>query len=623
MMMDITVILLSCAVFLALILYVALEQEQRERVTGVAFFLSAVGGIVIYGFSYSHGQSGHMENMTAIIHTLVDVGRMFVGVNNEGIFLEALDETGLDSPSLSLLFWVVHFLAYYSMASAAVMALGKGAVRRLRIMLLSLRDVELIYGITENSLIYGKRLSANRRVSVVFVGTASPAEETEIRQMGAIMFSDDAAMTPKASFLKMLHMKKNRLHLCALSESPDLNFNYAMRMMKLMHEANVKPEFTSLTLLGREESFGGDLQADSDHYGYGEIKAFDNSELTARLLIQKYPVCNAVEFDEDKKAITDVEVLVVGFKKTGQEVLKKLIANGQFEGSDFRAYVFDPELKDISGFFGARYKSLLKAYSVEMSTDGWQSENFCSFLQMHAHTLTYIVIAVDSMNLGGEIAGDIMELLIREGRDMPIYQCCDGTVVCHRKGRESKYSNLYDADVLYSGHMDDLAMQINHYYHSPDGSVSEQWLACDYFSRMSCRASADFAAVYLKRLNITSIEDISEEQMENLAKTEHKRWCAFHYSMGYRSMSREEWEGRASEYRRQVSSGQTTLIRISKDAATCRHACLIPWDELDELSARENEVTGKNVDYKQLDRDNVSVITNVLAAEADKKKKKK
>ncbi|MBR3516030.1 MAG: hypothetical protein IKO10_06925 [Lachnospiraceae bacterium] len=37
---DMTVIMLSAAVFLALILYIALEQEQREKVTGATFFLA-------------------------------------------------------------------------------------------------------------------------------------------------------------------------------------------------------------------------------------------------------------------------------------------------------------------------------------------------------------------------------------------------------------------------------------------------------------------------------------------------------------------------------------------------------------------------------------------------------
>ncbi|MCR5404825.1 MAG: hypothetical protein K6E91_13545 [Butyrivibrio sp.] len=615
MIADITVILLSCAVFLALILYVALEQEQRERITGICFLLAALGGIVIYGFSYSSVQSSHTENLAAVIHTLVDVGRMFVGVNNEGIFLSALAESGTSSPGFKLLFWVVHFLAYYSMASAAVMTLGKGAVRRLRIMLLFLRDVELIYGITDNSIIYGKRIAARKQGSVVFAGNAAPSQETVIRQMGAIVFSDDAAMEPSKSFLKLLHLRKNNhLRLYAFSESADLNFNYALRMKKLLQEENVKPEYTSLVLLGREESYGADLLAADGRYGYGEIKAFDNSELTARLLVQKYPVCDVVEFDDNKLSTTDVEVLVVGFNKVGQEVLKKLIANGQFEGSQFRAYVFDPDLDNISGFFNARYKAMLDAFSIYMSSDGWQSVNFCDFLQKHAQSLSYIVIAVENNNLAGEIAGDIMGLLSRNGRNMPIYQCNEGSVICHRRDKENDISNLYDADILYSGQIDELAMEINHYYNSSNLSSKELWAGCDYFSRMSCRASADFFTVFLKRLNISTAENISETQMENLARTEHKRWCAFHYTMGYQCMSREEWEERAQKYLQQKESGEQKLIRISKDTAALKHACLISWDELDDLSKRENFITGKNVDYKQLDRNNVSVLINMLSA---------
>ena len=55
MLTDVTVIVLSAAVFLALILYLALEQKQREKLMGIAFFISAGGGIIMYGFGYSHG----------------------------------------------------------------------------------------------------------------------------------------------------------------------------------------------------------------------------------------------------------------------------------------------------------------------------------------------------------------------------------------------------------------------------------------------------------------------------------------------------------------------------------------------------------------------------------------
>ena len=114
-MSDGAVIALSAAIFLALILYLTLDSDSRERLTGTTFFIAAVGGIVIYGFSYARTVGGPI----AVLRTVIDVGRMFVGVNNLNVFVTAVGE---GSPLL-LPFWVIHFMAYYSMASAAIKAL--------------------------------------------------------------------------------------------------------------------------------------------------------------------------------------------------------------------------------------------------------------------------------------------------------------------------------------------------------------------------------------------------------------------------------------------------------------------------------------------------------------------
>ena len=177
---------------------------------------------------------------------------------------------------------------------------------------------------------------------------------------------------------------------------------------------------------------------------------------------------------------------------------------------------------------------------------------------------------------------------------------------------ESEYSCLHDVDILYGGTMDEFAMKINHYYCGPDGSEKEQWFSSDYFSRMSCRASADFLSAYLFRLCGNQSIEISDKKMENMSITEHLRWCGFHYSMGYTKMSDEVWEKRAEEYRKEIALGGKGRTRISKDTVDKRHACLVSWDELDVLSAKESTVTGKDTDYKQMDRDNIKVVLRLL-----------
>ena len=614
MALDMTVILISAAFFLALILYVALEQEQREKITGATFFLAAAGGIVIYGFSYSHGHASIFDHMAAVLRTLIDVGRMFVGVNNEKVFTDALKQAKVYDDGWLLVFWIVHFLAYYSMASAAVLALGKGAIKKLQQILLNVRDVELVYGITDSSLTLGRHIASDKHKSVVFVGKADASGEIAIRQMGALLYSDDVALEPQSSFIKRISMQnhKRNLHIYALSDDEDANIKYAVHLLALLKAAEVPPQRTSLVLLGQEERHGGDLQAVRDHYGYGEVKAFDHAELTSRLLVQKYPLCNVVQFDDRGLATCDVDALLIGFGPMGQEVLKKLIANGQFQGSHFHAQVFDPNCGNSDGFYRRRYKAMLENYDVTFSPAGGRSSLCCDYLEEHAQTLNYVVVAVGSIKRGREIAYSIMDFLKKLGRDIPVYQCCSDSVICHRNHNESMFSSLHDADILYGGTMDDLAMRINHYYNDPGGDPKKQWMECDYFSRMSCRASADFLSSYMKRLFEDHSKEVTPEKLENMAKTEHLRWNAFHFSMGYVRMSDETWKSRAETFRKEVAVGGVGHIRISKDAANKEHACLVTWEELAELSERENAVTGKSVDYQQMDRDNVEVVKKLI-----------
>ena len=136
---------------------------------------------------------------------------------------------------------------------------------------------------------------------------------------------------------------------------------------------------------------------------------------------------------------------------------------------------------------------------------------------------------------------------------------------------------------------------------------------------MSSRASADFAAALLHSAGV-SVSDALEhwdpqgELLENLAKTEHLRWCAFHYVMGFATIDGETYAQRCAQYKREVAETGRSSIRVGKDMKRRLHACLIPWEQLDLLSAAENSVTGGSVDYKQLDKNNVLAVPDVLRA---------
>ncbi len=599
---NLSIILLSVAVFMAMVLYLTINQDNREKWVGIAFSIASLGGLLVYGYAYSKSPDmGAVE----VLRTVIDTGRMFAGMNNVAVFTEAVGE---GSP-WHIMFWGAHFLAYYSMASVFILVLGKSAIKKFRSWLLRINDVELIYGINESSLEYGRTVSEGKRVSVVFVDTDAMKWEADVRQIGGLIYTDPSALNPDIHLIKRLGIKKgkSKLHMTALSDNADQNFDYAKKLLRSLEKGKINPEQTGITIIGREELEGMRLLAGPGKYGYGQVKVFDKTELIARLLMQKFPLCDVVEFDEQGNARNGVEILLVGFGRLGQEVLKKLVANGQFEGSSFKVRVYDPKFEKIDGYFRYRYNAMLENYDIKFFAEDGRSRHLTNYVLDNAETINYVITAVGDDELGREIATDILDLFHEKKRVVPVYQCTSDSVWQYRYGEERKIWSLNDANILYGGKMDDRAKEINHFYHGEEGDLERQWAECDYFSRMSCRASADFLTALFKRLRITGDDKISEEFLENLARTEHHRWNAFHFSMGFATMDEETLKKRAELFKTDTS------LRISKDLSARRHACLIPWDDLDALSEYENKVTGKNIDYKQMDRDNITVMLKLLA----------
>ena len=598
---SIVVILISAAVFLALIFYLAIDDENREKWTGFAFTVALLGGIFIYGFINSSllGMSP-----TAVFRTILDIGKMFGGTNRADEFSALISR----NPVLIFLFWTVHFFGYYALVSVLVNTLGRGEVKRLRTWLLRIRDIELIYGIDDNAISFGERIADREKASVVFVGNDGSHEAT-IRQMGGVLYTDDKATSASEKFVKRLHIRKHTgfIRLSAFSEDTDANLAYARKFLESMEKRGISPSQSQLVMLGRGDEDGASLLAMNGKYGFGSVKVFDRPELVARLLIQEYPICDSVSFDEEGKATDSTECLLVGFGRVGQECLRKIVANGQFEGSEFHLTVFDPEIENIDGFFKLRYGRMLDNYNIEFKTLDGRSEGAMKYVMDNARALNYVVIAVDEEKTGYEIAHSYQEIMRQAGVKIPIYQCLKDKIYAYQAGQERRTSTIYDTDILYYGKMDKLAVQINHYYCGENESARKQWEQCDYFSRMSCRASADYLNSLMERLAIGK-RAIEGNLLENLAKSEHHRWCAFHYSMGYERMSDETIKERGEMFQKD------NTVRVMKDTKNKLHGCLVPWDELDALAEKESRITGKKPDYKEMDRDNVRIVHDILFA---------
>lgn len=610
--------LLSGLIFLILIISLGFQPKFMNKLLGGIFLFVGICGLGFYGYGYFRLYGG----LVSLTRTVFSVFCMFLGRNDIGTISKAAP---LDAPPFQILIYTTHLLALYSTASAVVTNVGARVIRQLSLLLLRHKQIHLFYGANEDSLNLAAALQKQDKnaVSLFVDDTGAASLESRIFKMGSLLMTDDAALVPGTAFLKKIGMKpgSKQLSVYALKEDPNANLRYARALQTALREAGIRPEQCRLTLISEDERNGAGLQAGEASDGaFSSVQAIEQRDLLARLLIKEFPPCNSVRFQENGRADENFEAMIVGFGRTGRAVLRHLIMNGQFAGSHFHALIITKDYTQSTGSFFSRYAGLKDRYDLEFVEDNARSLSIYRYLEEHISDMNYIVICTGNDRTNNEIAKEYADLLESRGSKAVLVQCSDAGITSFEKGSGlPKTIRPYTPEVVCDRDLDRMAVQINHRYHLAEGhSAEEDWAACDYFSRMSCRASADYFPAFLKASGLsaetlkTSGWPDNAELLYNLGQMEHERWCAFHYCMGYQPMSEEEWQKRAERFLSEKAASGHSSLRIGKDTAGKKHACLIPWDKLPELDKKEEAVTGKKANYQQMDMDNVQLIPQLL-----------
>lgn len=618
------VIIFALTVFLATIFNMALKNDNSWRTVAVA-----LTGAFIGAFFYGYGYSVIAGNpLVAIPKTVLAVCGMFVGRWD----ITTIEDTPLLSanPVLRCLFLTSHFMTFYSFVNVVLMRLGSGVLKKLRIRLVRKNDLYIIYGVSDETVRFANRLRDSwkkgaPRVSILFIpesGDPDLAKMTE--QNGWACRNDSDALYPNDRFLRSLGIKpdndRRKITLYALSSEENRNRRYASALLEALKKARVPAENLSLTICTDNAAEVARMQAYKKHYGYTDINSFELQSLTARLLTLEYPVYNMIRFRENGQACENVDILIAGFGATGQAVLRNFVRNGQFEGSHFHAAVFAPEIKSIAGLFFSSYEELCQNYSIEFHQHDARSVRAADYVREHASTLKYIVACTGDEKTDWEIIRTLEAVSGKYAGGTLFLICGKGSVTnVESFNVGDTITDVWRGEILSASIADRAAKIVNASYYGANASPDDLWRSCTPFSRESCRAAADFMKAYCRITGIDE-EDAAAgnwqpegEILENLARTEHLRWNAFHRSMGWKTMPEAEFMERAAIYRRQIENGNPSPIRIAKNDEEKHHACLVSWEELTTLSERENAVTGKNVDYQQYDRDNVLAVASMLA----------
>ena len=545
-----------------------------------------------------------------VVRALLDVGTMFYGRGNTDV----LNLHEFQNPFFILMFWLFQVIAFLTTASALLIRYGNDFIRWIRKTKTKFSNVDLIFGINQDSLAFGRNISPEKGKMLVYVDSVIGEDyEAAIRDLGGISYSDKEAIKATASFLNDIRIEpqKTKLRLYALSGEYDKNLQYAQMMSESLQKKGIAPEQTELILLGTDEWKGMFFQSDDKQYGYGSVVSFDEFEMSARLLVHEYPLCNAINFDKNGRATEDMSVLIVGFGRIGHEVLRKVIANGQFEGSKFHVTIYDPNFEHRTGFFKSQYPTMFANYNIDFEPQSGRGNKIFKFLQDNASHLKYIVVCLKDRETARDIAIDMVDRLQTMGYSQNVYTCDAKSVRCYSQyANECKTHWIYDSELLYSGELDKYAMELNHSY-AKGQDLYEDWKQCDYFGRMSSRASVDYLIPFIRRIKQDK-DNLTYKQRENLARSEHLRWCAFHYTFGYDVMEKEEFVKRVKDYLNEIREYGKSKIKLTKDSKAMKHVCLVEWNKLDEISRIENSLTHGNRNYKDSDRSNVDMVMNLI-----------
>lgn len=238
--------IVSTAVFAWLIIYLSKHPQKRTAPIMSVFVAMFILGTLMYcqlhyleiervtagdirnpAVSWMTGDNASWYYMPYVImSSVMDVGMMFYGRVNSSVFYNLPIS---ESPLAVFIFWLINLVSFYTVASALLLRFGNDLLRWIRSMTSKISDVDLIFGVNDDSVVFGRNISGRKGSILVYADSVTGENyESSIRDQGGISYTDKDAMKPSESFLKRIRIKPGatKLRLYALSHDYDRNLQY-------------------------------------------------------------------------------------------------------------------------------------------------------------------------------------------------------------------------------------------------------------------------------------------------------------------------------------------------------------------------------------------------------------
>lgn len=598
-------ILFTIFIIAILIIWCAQEQNNRSRILEYFLIGDCISGVIIYGYCYSYVEE---KSYIVIVKTIFATLNMFLGQNDFNTIREI---PIMQQNEIICIYWIIHIIAMFVTATALLTFVGKRGLRRLSRYECSLSQyINVIYGSSDECINFAKTINDSKE-KIIFIDERIEVERQNIiESYGWLSIS----LNQESHFIK-IRRNARQLNVFCLKQNASDNIEFANWFASSVQKNRDKISNMALTILADMEIVDGkDFQKGKENEnGYDTVLVLDRAFLVGKTLIDNYPPCRCVRFNNMCEADHGFHVVLIGFDEVQQAILKSLYKNGQFLSQHFKVTIFEKEYERKNGYFSNMNPEIFDNFMqpcVEVNPCDVQSEEFFHYLKRNK--MDYLIIGPDNIQQKVVNINQIHAFVCRYNIDVDIFECfLDG--IRHYDNGIISIHEVFTYENLCINELDKRAMEINFAYlsESQKNEISKQdaWSSTTYFEKMSCRSAADFISTY----EYVIAQNNKKWNLEQLAKMEHLRWCAFYFASGYRVMTKDEFLNRSSEFLK----GENSDIKFHKSEKDYLHACLIPWEDLLDLDRKQNLVyeqrkIDKRVNYQESDYKNVEIIREII-----------
>ena len=621
--------LLMAAAAAAVVFY--LMTRGRRTMLQVCLMIAIptfFGAFLLYTMGHMPENPGVGEFLLGIMRGLFSTGRMFVLEEDYSAFADNPAKVALvQNMVYQLSFWLCHVMALVISFSTVMGVFGQKLICSARLRYGTYDSCTIILGSSEEALTLGENIAThdgNRvkpdagRLVVYLVQEPSDELAERLADFGAIVLDYEKKLLPaqlrRAGLCASARRIKVLRAVLAGGEESELMSNLRVLLDTALEE-QVPEDRLSVYLLSESawvhsyvhKILDRHFPPEQVRYPY-DIYAAGEADLAARHMVLTLPPCDSIQF-ENGVAQQDFTALVLGLGKTGTAALQRLVLNGQFVGSHMRAMLVDRQMERIRGTLNQSCPGLHHCCELEYYDYDVGSAAFFELLAARAPEVRYVVVALADDELNMEAALLIMEHCRRTGLPSPHFALAissgdgDGSEITANTVFFSRRNELYSEAVVIREEADRMAVAVNAAYarsskRQPEPLLSDRqmWSNLNQFKRDSNRATADFIPSMLRLSGLCEAEAASRTKLTEdqqladvLTETEHLRWNAFHYAMGYRPMSTEEMAQRFAALYESGARGEA-LEECRRDKERCLHVCLVPWSELEGISSAYNRL---------------------------------